>query len=339
MVYELEERIGNRSDKTSSSALDIAFEEIKNGTYSLIRSESKYYLAAQFPKYASQMYHFPKEIFDGGSSNVRVLSFTGCQHSNGLPLMLMDFFYTPLLPHCTNLSGADVCHWLWLLYSAHVLMADPTNKSQFQYVSMPNLSAPYKSCDVKGATLTAMVSADFKNYQRTLYHISLAKKDADPAEKRSTAFKNLAIFCDKKQMEKTEDALKNHWDQASSHPDCIDSHVFCLLVNRQDGLLIQSYYGLYTMHDWLRFDQVLQRNTLLPPPKSASYITWRQVRQAPKYRKVLSATDVLALAADLDQLTTNQPDHGKRLADITGVEYDPKIIDTSYMLKVVRIVF
>jgi len=69
-----------------------------------------------------------------------------------------------------------------------------------------------------------------------------------------------------------------------------------VLVGNGRAALVQTYYGVYGVREWLQFDQPLRRNPDVGQRRRTTLI------QAPRYRGVFNAARVPALFRAIDRL-------------------------------------
>lgn len=170
------------------------------------------------------------------------------------------------------------------------------------------------------SSLTQLVKSDFEKNQRILYtgFITDDSKDREPRDvDRESAASDVVCM--------------DIWNKSTSKPRMPEPHRFSLLINRVDGLLIQAYHGCYTVEDWLRFDNPLSRSVKLPPPSNIEFNTLRVVDGKTPYRKVLNTSLVAALCKDIDDLRF-PGNHHERLLRITGINFHPCLLRSSYSL-------
>lgn len=110
----------------------------------------------------------------------------------------------------------------------------------------------------------------------------------------------------------------------------LPSHAFLVVVRKSRAMIVQSYFGYYSVDEWLDFGAPLEPTALLPPTADPE---WRSpLLPTPKYRGELdlrpapgrSGPFLLDLFSDLDGLATEAHPSAEAYASITGVCRDAR---------------
>ena len=137
------------------------------------------------------------------------------------------------------------------------------------------------------------------------------------------AFKNRADVCYLVMLIPTDDDADAPRDQPSWQSLTSDhhgaSHEFLVRLVGREIVIVQAFFGYYTIQDWLRFDRPLQVNPAIEVPVLAD---WRRPLSArPRFRGLLARRKALEFAEALDRIAANAPSANRDYADITGLSF------------------
>jgi hypothetical protein len=97
-------------------------------------------------------------------------------------------------------------------------------------------------------------------------------------------------------------------------------HQFLIRVVGAEGIIVQAYFGYYTIDDWLNFSRPLTVNNNTGEPTLPG---WRNpLCERPRFRGVLCLEKLRELAAAIDRISRWDGKAVKDYADITGVTFE-----------------
>jgi hypothetical protein len=125
------------------------------------------------------------------------------------------------------------------------------------------------------------------------------------------------------------------WDAyTNKEKDKTSSHMFLILCSADSAVIVQGYFGHYTIHQWCDFDKPLEQIPT-PPPHSPNW--YCKINPAPEFRGILSYARLRTFYETLFSLTKKSHDHSKAYADITGVLVPPSDLVSMYKISYMRV--
>jgi hypothetical protein len=131
------------------------------------------------------------------------------------------------------------------------------------------------------------------------------------------------------------DFTRELWQRSSDKPHG-HSHSLLLIRKGDQCCIVQSYYGYYTVIDWLAFSRNLEYANPLPDPVLAG---WRKpLLPKPAMRGVMTMQQAKLLCELLASLICPHPQgHQRAYAELTGVQMDPATMPTRFRLQIQRL--
>lgn len=253
----------------------------------------------------------------------QALVYSGCLVAHGFALAVSTMMRPITRAGTTDmtfLSGTDIAK----ASLASSLVASMPEPHPCRHIVIADDVMDFDSKN--GGQILPLITKDIDAKARAFYYVLIA-----PCVKRK--LKGGPMTADIKSDLNVK--VVEHWKTTTAETTDPDEHHFGILVNRDSGFIIQAYYGMYTVSDWLNFDVKLARNSDLPDSEHKKWTADRTVEQ-PKYRGVLDTKCLKSLAILIDSIAD-----GSRvlLHDITGVRLDAALVPKKYNITFYRVAF
>lgn len=258
-----------------------------------------------------------EELMRRRKNFVKAMATTSCKDL----LFILPMFFTHAK---TKVIDSDAFAMFYTLYRSYY--AIDRKDSMMIWLSPENtLILPTDQyCMPTTQVRAADVIADCsKTDLHTVYYIDISSANQKEGGPGQLAIDN--TFNDEK--------FQEAWNLLTSHPPH-SHHSFLLIINNFEFALVQSYFGHYSMKEWLDFNKDLKMMEDLPNPHKLGWT--RKLIPRPTFRGVLETKKLGDLCSLLKSLEIHG-DHISAYSELTGIVHDKQSIAKRYVTTTLRL--